>query len=155
MSQWFSTWNINSLPNDFRNFIYCCRYNYLPTNNRLNAYIAEVDPRCYLCARNNLNNRDSFSHCFLTCPYVRPAISHVLLATDLHINIDDDNFLKLYWYGIYDGPFNKTRYLITLLFFDIFRYVIFRTRKRTDICLETLMNEMCYFIECCKTQVIL
>jgi hypothetical protein len=150
MSQWFSTWNMNSLPNDFRNFIYCCRYNYLPTNNRLNAYIAEVDPRCNLCARNNLNNRDSFSHCFLNCPYVRPAISHVLLATDLHINIDDDNFPKLYWYGIHDGPFNKTRHLITLLFFDIFCYVIFRTRKRTNICLETLTNEIRYFIECCK-----
>jgi hypothetical protein len=63
---WFSSWNTHSFPNDFRNFVFNCRYNYLPTNNRLNAYLDEVDPRCTYCVIHNTGTqqRDSFVHCF-------------------------------------------------------------------------------------------
>jgi hypothetical protein len=63
---WFSSWNTHSFANDFRQFIFNFRYNYLPTNNRLNAFLAEVDPRCTYCLiqDSSTQQRDSFSHCF-------------------------------------------------------------------------------------------
>jgi hypothetical protein len=104
MKAWFSTWNISSLPNDFRNFIFCCRYNYLPTNNRLSSYIPEIDPRCPYCQYSTppVDIRDSFLHCFLTCPSVRGPLSEVITKLNINITISDDLFSGLYWYGIFN-----------------------------------------------------
>jgi hypothetical protein len=45
----YSTRNLNSLPNDFPMFIFNKRNNCLPLNNRVNAYIAEMDSACTFC----------------------------------------------------------------------------------------------------------
>jgi hypothetical protein len=46
LSDWTSTWRYNPLTNDLKKFIFNCRYNLLPLNNRLNAYLPNIDPRC-------------------------------------------------------------------------------------------------------------
>jgi hypothetical protein len=67
MRNWFSSWNTHSFNNDFRFFIFKLRYNYIGTNNRLNAYLKDVDPRCTYCRMldRDSNQRDSLLHCFL------------------------------------------------------------------------------------------
>jgi hypothetical protein len=66
VGDWYSSWNINSLPNDFRMFMFNSRNNSLPLNNRVNAYIEEVDPSCTFCRMLGAlpAPRDSFIHCF-------------------------------------------------------------------------------------------
>jgi hypothetical protein len=49
LSLWFQAWNISYFNDEFREFIFKYRYNYLPLNNRLNAFMPEVDPRCTYC----------------------------------------------------------------------------------------------------------
>jgi exonuclease III len=130
---WFGSWNIYSLPNDFKNFIFNCRYNYLPTNNRLNSYRREIDPRCTFCLAENNDTvtRDSFSHCFLGCESVRTLLSDVLVHTDYYNQLNSNIFANLYWYGITgDINNNKTLRLVNILFFDSFRYLFFKHRIR-------------------------
>jgi hypothetical protein len=73
LGSWTALWNISSLTNDFRMFIYNSRYNSLKLNNRLNAYLPEIDPGCTFCyiTNNRPVERDSMLHCFLNCPTVR------------------------------------------------------------------------------------
>jgi hypothetical protein len=100
---WLATWNINNFPNEFRNFIFNCRYNYLPANNRLHSYIKEVDPRCFFCLHLDKDTvqQDSFGHCLFTCNTVRGYIIEFLSEYDFNIGINDAGFPYLYWYDIY------------------------------------------------------
>jgi hypothetical protein len=123
MKAWFSTWNISSLPNDFRNFIFCCRYNYLPTNNRVSSYIPEIDPRCPYCRYSTPPDdiRDSFLHCFLTCPSVRGALQEVITKLNINLTISDDLFSGLYWYGIFNqASLTKARQTALVLYLTFF-----------------------------------
>jgi hypothetical protein len=81
LSAWLSAWNITSLTNNLRVFIFNCRYNSLPLNNRLNAYMPEINPLCTFCrvTNNTPVPRDSLLHCFYNCPYAQLLISHLTL----------------------------------------------------------------------------
>jgi hypothetical protein len=70
LKNWVGLWKLNSLSNDLKFFIFQCRFNYLPTNNRLHAYRPEIDPRCTFCRINDdsTDARDSFVHFFYNCP---------------------------------------------------------------------------------------
>jgi hypothetical protein len=46
LATWVSVWKFNAIPNDINMFVFNCRNNSLPLNNRLNTYRHEVDPRC-------------------------------------------------------------------------------------------------------------
>jgi hypothetical protein len=133
---WFATWNIHSLSNDFRNFIFNCRYNYLPTNNRLNAYIIDVDPRCTYCRflSAESDQRDSFSHALFECNTVNRLLTN--LSNRLHLGTapGEINFKKLFWFGVTDNQQSyKESQLAFLIFFDAFRYLIFKHRRRQHI----------------------
>jgi hypothetical protein len=103
LRDWVSIWNLNCLSNDLKFFIFQCRFNYLPTNNRLHSYIKEVDPRCTFCRIENTTTeeRDSFLHCFFSCPIVRGFLTQLFLLIDLNF---DDNGQRTY-----TGTVSKTK----------------------------------------------
>jgi hypothetical protein len=122
---WFATWNIHSLSNDFMNFIFNCRYNYLPTNNRLNAYIIDVDPRCTYCRVLSAGSvqRDSFSHALFECNTVKQLLINLSNRLNLGTTPSDINFKQLFWYGVTENQQSyKDSQLGFLIFFDSFRF---------------------------------
>jgi hypothetical protein len=152
---WLTTWNINNFPNDFRNFIFNCRYNYLPTNNRLNSYIKEVDPRCNFCSHLDKDTvqRDSFTHCLFTCNTVRGFIINYISEFDFDIGINCTSFPNLYWYGIYkEETLTRARHLAFTVIFDVFRFVVFRGRRNPSLTSDQLvLDETKYLLHClCK-----
>jgi hypothetical protein len=146
---WYSTWNINSLTNDFRTFIYNLRFNCLPLNNRLNSYRPEIDPACTYCRMyNNPAPRDSLSHCFFYCPTVKIFLDEILDLAGFDNNMDEETLSKLFWYGYKDDQtWNQTHLVTMIIIFDAFRYVTFKNRQRKI--LPTSLNfkiELCNFL---------
>jgi hypothetical protein len=132
LGSWTALWNISSLTNDFRMFIYNSRYNSLKLNNRLNAYLPEIDPGCTFCyiTNNRPVERDSMLHCFLNCPTVRNFLYLFLGFIGRNDDIDTDNFRKLYWFGKNASIKTITHQVAYNVIFDSFRYTIFRNRQR-------------------------
>jgi hypothetical protein len=136
---WFSLWNTHSFSNDFRQFIFFNRYNYLPTNNRLNSYYKDVDPRCTYCKISNseANVRDSYAHCFLLCPTSLGFISALNVKLGIRLDVFSAEFKLLFWFGI--PPLNNSfkddinNLLGFQMVYDIFRYILFKNRKRCRI----------------------
>jgi hypothetical protein len=136
---WFSLWNTHSFNNDFRQFIFYNRYNYLPTNNRLNSYYKDVDPRCTYCKiiDSDSNMRDSYAHCFLACPTSVRFINVINSKLGIRLEVDSDGFKRLFWFGIppqnnsFKDDLNNT--LGFQMVYDIFRYIFFKNRKRCRI----------------------
>jgi hypothetical protein len=66
LGDWISCWNFNPLTNDLKKFVFNCRFNSLPLNNRLHSFLKDIDPRCTFCRLGdpNTTERDSFRHCF-------------------------------------------------------------------------------------------
>jgi hypothetical protein len=150
IKDWLSIWNICCLPNDFRNFVFNSRFNFIPTNNRLNSYIKEVDPRCTFCILKDATTtqRDSYVHCFFECNTVQELLATFLMHCNFDINILDAGFPNLYWYGIYKAEsLTKTRHRTFALIFDVFRYTVFRSRiKKRNPDPEVIVQEIIYFI---------
>jgi hypothetical protein len=133
---WYSTWNTHSLNNDFKTFIYNSRYNCLPLNNRLNSFLQEVDPACTYCSitGNRPAPRDSLSHCFLHCSSVRPLLINFTNILGLNIDIDSEQFLKLYWFGYSTASANVIiKCFASSLIFDGFRFALFKNRQRRHL----------------------
>jgi hypothetical protein len=136
LSTWLGAWSIYTLKNHFRQFIFNCRYNYLPLNNRLNAFMNEVDPSCTFCRIANIRPppRDSFSHCFLHCIPVSTLLIKINTLLGVELDLDSNDFGILYWYGIKNGQIltnlNATAYTLV---YDCFRYLIFNYRLRKII----------------------
>jgi hypothetical protein len=130
---WTSIWNMSSLSNDFRSFIYNSRYNCLPLNNRLNAYKPEIDPSCTYCriTNNRPVPRDSMAHCFFYCDSVKFLLTDFLCYIGDDYLLDESSFLKLFWFGHKDGNkfllINQVAYTVL---FDSFRYIVFKNRVR-------------------------
>jgi exonuclease III len=133
LSPWTAFWNIHSLTNDFRTFIYSTRNNCLPFNNRLNAFLPEVDPSCTYCVlTNNLPApRDSMSHCFLHCNSVQEFLFSTLELIGINENLEGHEFHKCFWYGESpDGANIAVKNVSYCLIFDSFRYIVFKFRKK-------------------------
>jgi hypothetical protein len=132
LGSWTALWNISSLTNDFRMFIYNSRYNSLKLNNRLNAYLPEIDPGCTFCyiTNNRPVERDSMLHCFLNCPAVRNFLCTFLGFIGRNDDIDTDHFRKLYWFGKNSSIKTITQQVAYNVIFYSFRYTIFRNRQR-------------------------
>jgi hypothetical protein len=129
---WIGAWNKNFLPNELRNFMFNCRNNTLPLNNRLNSYMKEIDPRCTFCRIKFGTEaaRDGFAHCFLLCPTVKQFLTTLIVKLNLELDLDDNEFRQLYWYG-YSKNTEKVD-VHTLIFFECFRFTVYKIRlKRT------------------------
>jgi hypothetical protein len=153
---WTSAWNIHSLPNAFRNFIFNSRNNSLPLNNRLNSYLPEINPNCTYCRvmGNNPAPRDSFQHCFLLCPYASLLLNHLKNSLGLgNVHTESEEFNLAFWYGI---PVNKSsssiEILAWVLVFDSFRYIFFTNRQKKQVLsVREFMAEYYFFVKniCC------
>jgi hypothetical protein len=149
LCDWVSIWNLNCLSNDLKFFIFQCRFNYLPTNNRLHSYIKEVDPRCTFCRIENTTTeeRDSFFHCFFSCPTVKVYLTQLFLLIDLTFD-DSVKTTDLYWYGILDNDdIQKHNVLCYLIVFDIFRYIVYKYRLRRVLpTFNTVVTQLRYVL---------
>jgi hypothetical protein len=132
LKNWVGLWKLNSLSNDLKFFIFQCRFNYLPTNNRLHAYRPEIDPRCTFCRINDdsTDARDSFVHFFYNCPTTTSLLKEFFKKIDIPFN-DDINTRDIYWYGIYDKDDMCVNTLTCFnLVFDVFRYILYKFKLR-------------------------
>jgi hypothetical protein len=147
---WGGTWSVFSYTNDFKNFVFKLRYNQLPLNNRINSYRNEVNPACTFCMLNKVDPapRDSLAHCFLHCNTVRQWLSGVQNLTNFKIDFSSTAFQKLYWFGTYDTEtLTLPRITVFNLFFDAFKYIVFKYRLRRripEVC--TIIDELRFFI---------
>jgi hypothetical protein len=137
LSDWIATWKFNPLTNDIKKFIFNCRFNLLPLNNRLNSYINDIDPRCTFCRLRDANTtaRDSFGHCFFSCPVTKNLLTEFFTSMSKPLT-DNDDFKNFFWYGICDDDMYRTNKVMTTVYnivFDITRYVIYKWRLRNII----------------------
>jgi hypothetical protein len=151
LGPWYESWNISSLPNDFRMFIFNSRNNSLPLNNRLGAYLEEVAPVCTYCRiLNNSNQRDSFHHCFLGCQYAAMLLNKFLtklgMGSQLVHSLD---FRLKFWYGVVtDSSTNTLNQLALIIVFDAFRYIFFKNRRSKKILTaEDFLDETLFFLK--------
>jgi hypothetical protein len=150
-------WNVFSLTNDFRSFLYNSRFNCLPLNNRINAYKQEIDPACTFCllSNNRPAPRDSVSHCFFYCDTTYTLLKDMLKLTNV-VCSRDEFFQLLYWYGYkHDTNFSLQHHLAYNLLFDAFRYVLFKNRLRkilpsTDQFLYEYLKFLHWMCKCSK-----
>jgi hypothetical protein len=132
LKNWVSIWKINSLPNDLKYFIFQCRFNYLPTNNRVHSYRKEVDPRCTFCTLQDAEStqRDSYRHLFFTCPVTVDLLRELFSKIDLTFD-DNEKIRDIYWYGIYDKDnICMSTVLCYNIVFDMFRHIVYRYKLR-------------------------
>jgi hypothetical protein len=153
LKNWVGTWKINALSNDLKYFIFQCRFNTLPTNNRLHAYRLEIDPRCTFCKikDDKTDTRDSFCHLFYNCPATISLLKEFFKKLDISFN-DDIYNRDIYWYGIYDKDDNDmcvstlTCFNIT---FDVFRYILYKFRARKIVpAFVDLYDQVLFVIKC-------
>jgi hypothetical protein len=136
LESWCSSWNTHSLNNELRNFIFSTRFNCLPLNNRLNAYLDDVDPACTYCTitKNLPPPRDSLSHCFFYCDVAQNFLQEIANLINLNTPINCAEFQEIFWYGINGSTSeDKVKQLTYLLIFDCFRYVFFKNRQRRHL----------------------
>jgi Reverse transcriptase (RNA-dependent DNA polymerase) len=152
MGCWLATWKTFQLSSDIKTFIYNCRFNILPLNNRLNAYRPEIDPRCTFCRIRNANTmeRDGFLHCFFSCPVVKRLIIDFFNFLGVDIDIDTEGGKNLYWYGLIDNDtLTVRRHLSNVLVFDLFRYIVYKYRlKRRIPNIAIVVNEITFIVQC-------
>jgi hypothetical protein len=153
---WACSWNTFSFTNDFKNFIFYLRYNQLPLNNRLSSYKSDVNPGCTFCILMNIvpAPRDSLSHCFLHCNTVGSWLDSLLSLTNFDLDRRTSQFKLLYWFGLYrPESMTTTRNVVFNLFFDTFKYIVFKNRLRKRIPnVESLIAEIKFTLFwVCKT----
>jgi hypothetical protein len=135
-----SVWNMFCFSNDFREFLFKQRNNTLGVGARVGHFDETADERCTFCRLlyPATNTREDFLHLFRSCPITVGLIQNLIRKFRLPIrppNTDPDPiFDKIYWYGTDE---NETK-LATIVFFDLFRYVLwkFKTRRRLPRIME-------------------
>jgi hypothetical protein len=137
LESWCSSWNTHSLNNDLRNFIFNTRFNYLPLNNRLNAYLDDVDPACTYCTitkKFTTSKGITLTLLFFIAIVLKFFLHEVATLINLNTPIHSAEFQGLFWYGINGSTSeDKVKQLTYLLIFDCFRYVLFKNRQRRHL----------------------
>jgi hypothetical protein len=151
LKNWVVTWKINALSNDLKYFIFQCRFNSLPTNNRLHAYRLEIDPRCTFCRINDdkTDTWDSFCHLFYNCPVTISLLKEFFKKIDIPFN-DDIYTRDIYWYGIYDKD-DKCASTLTCftITFDVFRYILYKFKARRIVpVFADLYDQIIFVLKC-------
>jgi hypothetical protein len=139
-------WSFSFLPNDFREFIFLERNNFLKTGNRAANYVANLDERCSFCRVINPQTlvRETFFHLFFSCP-TTCLLLRGMTRLGGHLYSPDENlFIEKYWFGSIDGK--PTVPLI--LIYEIFRYVIWKFKLRRIV--PTQINFFENFVSCLR-----
>jgi hypothetical protein len=110
----------------------------------------DVDPRCSFCRIVDpvTVQRDSFNHCFYLCPVVRKYLIDICSLIGITDEYNSDNFKKMFWYGLTrDSSKLNLNLFCYILFFDAFRYLLYKHRRRHHIPRpEDLLNELQFFL---------
>jgi hypothetical protein len=138
-------WTKSFISNDFRDFLFKCRYNYLPLNNRRAAYDPDANPHCSFCRIQDpdTDTRESFAHIFFSCPTTIELIRNLLR---FFVTAPDDNLSikKLVWNGELAGADNIQ--FILLFFWDSFRYTVYRYKVSRRIPNFLMVKKEIFFI---------
>ncbi len=140
MKKILSSWNSFFLTNDFREFLLKQRNNTLGIGARVAHFDENADERCTFCRLlyQETRQREDFIHLFRTCPITNGLLQNFFRRFRILILAPgpdpDNNFDKIFWYGI-DGTEHSQA---LQLFFDIFRYCLwkFKTRRRLPRIIE-------------------
>jgi hypothetical protein len=135
-----SVWNNFCFSNDLREFLFKQRNNILGLGARVAHFDENADERCTFCRilYQDTRQREDFIHLFRTCPITTGLLQNLFRRFRLQIRAPgpdpDEAFDKMYWYGI-DG---NEYFLALQIFFDIFRYCLwkFKTRRRLPRIIE-------------------
>jgi hypothetical protein len=127
-----SVWNNFYFSNDFREFLFKQRNNTLGVGARVFHFDENTDERCTFCRilYPPTRNREDFIHLFRTCPITVGLLRNLIIKFRLQITAPgadpDPVFDNLYWYGIEEGESK----LVLLIFFDLFRFVLWKFKTR-------------------------
>jgi hypothetical protein len=129
----FSAWNCSLLGNNVRDFMYKCRNNYLPLNNRVAAYDRNVCPMCTFCRIRDPDTvtRESFNHLFYSCDSTSIIINDILRVYFALGDINENDRKKFVWTGITDG--NDDLQHVLIIFWELVRYSIYKYKLKKRI----------------------
>jgi hypothetical protein len=139
-------WKFTFHSSDVKNFIFRFRNNSLPLANRIQNYIANVNPNCVFCRIRHIQIRESFFHCFWECHSMSQwrTTFFNLYFQDMTGNLDLQLF---YWYGIADPDQTLLTHSAILAVWDVFRYVIFKLKTRNILPnFETINREFLFLL---------
>ncbi len=139
-------WAFTFLQNDFREFIYLERNNFLKTGNRVFNYAANIDDRCTFCRIINPQTvaRETFFHLFSNCPTTRLLLRGMTRLGGLLYLPDENLFNEKYWFGLIEGKPTESLILI----YEIFRYLIWKFKLRRLVPTQTYFFEN--FVSCLR-----
>jgi hypothetical protein len=135
------SWNLSFMQNHLREFIYQCRNNLLKVGARVAHFQPQFDSRCFFC-RSLLNDtlvKETFDHIFFTCPVTTRMLMSILTKLEAKIDIQSDNFLQAYWYGIVEDKVNQS----LQIFYDTFRHSVWKFKLRRTV--PTVASFHCIF----------
>ena len=98
-------------------------------NHRLNAIDPTVPVTCNFCRiiDRDTEQRDSFPHFFYTCPITNRLLGQWCTNFVLQVNLDSEDFIKLYWYGI--PPEGIPASELIPLISDLFNFILWKFKS--------------------------
>ncbi len=139
--QILGNWNISFLQNQFRELIFFCRNNLLKVGARVVHFQQRVDSRCIFCQMINNDTlvKETFNHILFTCPVTTLMLMSVLTNLEARVDIGNENFLMMYWYGLTENKVNQS----LQLFYNTFRHSIWKFKLRNVV--PTVTSFHCIF----------
>jgi len=117
--KWASLWNNNSLPNNFREFIFKYNNNILPINTRLSHFADNQVRSCTFCTLANVNPPvdEDFYHLFYNCPTTKKFHTEFKTKFLSELNLTPNDWKKLIFTGTGTDDLNYNTFLaISILY---------------------------------------
>jgi hypothetical protein len=147
LTRCITLWSLSYLGNDFRDFSFKCRFNYLNLNNRRAAYDPDVNPLCSFCRIRDPDTdiRESFEHLFFSCTTASGLIDNLLIDCFDFRPANVWERKEFVWNGIL--PANERISLPVLFFWESFRFLIYRYKVRRRLPnFVMIKNELMFII---------
>jgi hypothetical protein len=128
IKNFISGWNCTFLDNNFREFIFKCRNNFLRTGDRLSHIVSNATDTCNFCKgiMPESNQRETFLHLFRECSVTSAMLFRLNVRCKIKWDSPDVDFNSIYWYGNCMGTLDRN----ILLFYDVFRYQVWMMKLR-------------------------
>jgi hypothetical protein len=124
------SWSISALSINLKSFSFKFRNNILPLTNRVANFDQNIDPICKFCRiiDEDTAQRESFSDCFFDCKSINNFL--YLFNKEFFGELDPERIKSGYWFGYYCDTDSLLRQQMNIIVFDIFRFVIFKSKCR-------------------------
>ncbi len=109
IKNFISGWNCTFLDNNFREFIFKCRNNFLRTGDRLSHIINNISDTCTFCngITPEYSQRETFLHLFRECSVTSAMLFQLNVRCKLKWDSPDVDFNSIYWYGNCMGTLDR------------------------------------------------